>query len=77
MPEVGGRRFEAYMSACVAASLKAVHRLRDPIQLYDLGTDPKETTDVAARHPDVIAFAQKVFASGRTESEFFPSTGTD
>ena len=26
-----------------------------PVELYDLATDPAETTNIAAQHPDVVA----------------------
>ncbi len=38
-----------------------------PIELYDLGADPGETTDLAADHPDVVARVRGVMES-RTEA---------
>ena len=36
---------------------------RAPIELYDLETDPGETTDVAAAHPEIVDGARAVMAS--------------
>lgn len=38
-----------------------------PVELYDLATDPFESTDVAADHPDVVARIREIMES-RTES---------
>ena len=38
-----------------------------PIELYDLDVDPKETTDLAGNHPDVVARVREAMES-RTES---------
>ncbi|MEE2681100.1 MAG: arylsulfatase [Planctomycetota bacterium] len=40
-----------------------------PIELYDLATDPNETTDVAAEHPDVVARINRIMIEARTPSE--------
>lgn len=40
-----------------------------PVQLYDLAKDPGETTDVAGRHPEVVAKIKQVMKSQRTESD--------
>jgi arylsulfatase len=42
------------------------------IELYDLATDPGETTDVGAGHPDVVARIERIMTEARTESELFP-----
>lgn len=42
------------------------------LQLFDLGRDPTETTDVAADRPDVVARIERVLREGRTESALFP-----
>jgi hypothetical protein len=34
----------------------------EPMELYDLRTDPKQTTNVAAKHPDVIAKLVEFYA---------------
>jgi arylsulfatase A-like enzyme len=34
----------------------------DPIELYDLRTDPKQMTNVAAKHPEVIAKLVELYA---------------
>ena len=41
------------------------------LQLYDLASDPAETTDVAADHPDVVAQFEQLFVEGRSPSEHF------
>jgi arylsulfatase A-like enzyme len=43
-----------------------------PIELYDLKTDPAESKDLAADHPDVVAKIAEIMRSGRTESKEFP-----
>jgi arylsulfatase A-like enzyme len=34
----------------------------DPVELYDLRSDPKQATNVAAKHPDVIRSLLKLYA---------------
>jgi arylsulfatase A-like enzyme len=50
------------------------HRKRpgDPIELYDLSSDPGEQHDVAARHPEVVARLTALMRDARTPSEHFP-----
>lgn len=57
-------------------------RPRDPIQpvvteLYDLATDPGETTNVAAEHPEVVASLEAVMKTVRQPSKDFPIPGLD
>lgn len=42
-----------------------------PLELYDLKNDVAETTNVAARHPDVIKKMTALLRTARTEGEFF------
>ena len=42
------------------------------VELYDLGADPTEQTNVAAAHPDLVKKVTGIFSSGRTESALFP-----
>ena len=39
-----------------------------PLELYDLNADPKETTDIAARHPDVVAELKRLMKESHIES---------
>lgn len=41
-------------------------------ELYDLKSDPAETTNVAARHPQVVRELKALMHRARTPSEFFP-----
>jgi arylsulfatase A-like enzyme len=39
-----------------------------PLELYDLSTDPAETTDIADQHPEVAARLDALIRNARTES---------
>ncbi len=42
-----------------------------PMELYNLKTDPQESRNLAAEHPEVIAQMEKILQSCRTESPIF------
>ena len=42
-----------------------------PLQLFDLVADLGETTDVAAKHPEVVARITEIMRTGRTDNEFW------
>ncbi len=42
------------------------------IELYDLKTDPGETSDVAADHPEIVKRIEDIMQHGRTDSTLFP-----
>jgi len=44
----------------------------EAIELYHLGRDLGETTDVASSEPDVASRIDEIMRTGRTESELFP-----
>lgn len=43
-----------------------------PVELYDLKNDPAETTDLAAKNPDVLAQAEEILRSARVDSPDWP-----
>jgi hypothetical protein len=47
------------------------------VELYDLGADPRETTDVARDHQDVFARLQRVMQDQHTASRLFPMRALD
>ncbi|HWL17844.1 MAG TPA: arylsulfatase [Opitutus sp.] len=52
---------------------KAVrHGTKGAIELYDLAADPSETRDVAAKHPDEVAWFTEFFRTARTDSAVWP-----
>jgi hypothetical protein len=42
-----------------------------PLQLFDLVADLGETTDVAAKHPEVVARITEIMRTGRADNEFW------
>jgi arylsulfatase A len=46
--------------------------LRQPLELYDLKTDPGEKHDVAAEHPDLVKKFEAYLQSARVDSEIWP-----
>lgn len=48
-----------------------------PWQLYDLAADPKETTDVAAEHADVVARIDAIARESHVPSKEFPFPALD
>ena len=53
-----------------------IHQL-DAWQLFDLAKDPKETTDVAAAHPDIVERLAKYAYKQHAPSSEFPVPGMD
>lgn len=51
---------------------KAIRQPGGVLELYDLETDLRETTDVAADHPQEVAKAREYMIQARTESEVWP-----
>jgi len=43
-----------------------------PIELYDLAADIGETTDIADKHPDVVARVAEILKTARTDSKHWP-----
>ncbi|HEX8915583.1 MAG TPA: arylsulfatase [Humisphaera sp.] len=48
-----------------------------PPELYDLATDPKESKDVAAEHPDVVKRLMALAAEQHVKSDVFPIRALD
>ncbi|PRY04322.1 arylsulfatase A-like enzyme [Pontibacter ummariensis] len=45
---------------------------RAPVQLFNLATDPAETTDVSAVHPEVVQEIERIMEFAHVEHESFP-----
>lgn len=43
-----------------------------PIELYDLGSDPSESTDLSAKFPDIVVRIDQIMKSARVEHPDFP-----
>jgi len=52
-------------------------KARAPVQLYDLDSEIGEATDVADKHPAVVARIEKIMADARTPSALFPLLPSD
>ena len=52
---------------------KGVRLAKDaPLELYDLEADPRETTDIAATHPEIVTRLDAYMKSARTDSPLWP-----
>lgn len=45
---------------------------KEPLELYDLANDPKESNDIAASHPDIVAQIEAIMLREHVESAEFP-----
>ena len=62
-----------FQQAVRMGNWKAVRLAKDkPLELYNLADDPTEYTDVAAKHPDVVAKIEAYLKGARTESPNWP-----
>jgi len=62
-----------FQQAVRMGNWKAVRLAKDkPLELYNLADDPTEYTDVAAKHPDVVAKIEAYLKTARTESPNWP-----
>ena len=44
----------------------------EPLELYNLKTDPREKENVAEKNPEVVAKIEAYLKTARTESEHWP-----
>jgi arylsulfatase A-like enzyme len=62
-----------FQQAVRMGNWKAVRlKVDTPLELYDLGADPKEERDVAASHPDVVSKIEAYLKTARTPSDRWP-----
>jgi arylsulfatase A-like enzyme len=62
-----------FQQAARIGQWKGVRQAKDaPLEIYDLDADPRETTNVAAAHPDVVKRLEDYLRSARTESALWP-----
>jgi arylsulfatase A len=62
-----------FQQAVRMGSWKAVRLAKDkPLELYNLADDPTEFTNVAAKHPDIVAKIENYLKTARTESPNWP-----
>jgi len=62
-----------FQQALRAGDWKAVRPASNkPVELYNLKTDPAETTDLAAKHPDLVRKLTALMQTARTDSSDWP-----
>ena len=47
------------------------------VELYNLKSDPHETTDVSAQHPEIVAQIEKIMREQHTPNPNFPVPRTE
>ena len=47
---------------------------KKPLELYNLASDEAEKTDVASKNPEIVAKAEKLLQTARTEDSAWPIT---
>ena len=64
---------KTYKQAVRLGRYKAVRvGLGSPVELYDLQTDPGETKDIAANHPDIVAEMERIMRTAPAPSPDYP-----
>jgi arylsulfatase A-like enzyme len=71
----GGGKGKAKSKSTAKAAADSPPNLK--VQLYNLKTDPAETTDVADKHPEIVARIEKIMRQEHTPSPEFPLPGID
>ena len=69
MPEAGKAKNKAKAQAGAAPNMH--------VQLYNLRSDPHETTDVSAQHPEIVAQIEKLMREQHTPNPDFPFPALD
>ena len=46
-----------------------------PVELFDLSSDAAETTDVAGRHPEIVARAREIMRTAHVPNEHWKIPG--
>ena len=62
-----------FQQAARIGNWKGIRLAKDaPLELYDLEKDPRETTNVASRHPDIVKRIDDYLKTARTENPLWP-----
>ena len=48
------------------------HKARNPLELYNLKSDPGEKNNVADANPEIVERMEQLLKTDRTDSEIFP-----
>jgi arylsulfatase A len=75
-PAYGGQQM-ARLGRWKAVRQNLLEKPDAPVELYDLGSDPGETRDVAAAKPDVVADLRRIMTREHVPSKEFPFPALD
>lgn len=75
-PAYGGQQM-ARLGTWKAVRQNLLKDLDAPVEIYDLGRDPGETTDVAASHPEIVAELKAIMTREHRASAEFPFPALD